>query len=466
VEQESNQPELKQSELNQKESWIQLKEIVEAGNPTSLNGFLDTLSAGDTARAISRLDQETQNRLFALLSPVDAAELIEELPEAQAADLIDDLPENTAAAIVEELPSDQQADILAQLPREEAEGILQEMDPEDAQDARKLMEYSSDTAGGIMATEFLSFYEDLTVKDILENLRQNAEVYASYDVLYAYVVDRSDILTGVVRLRDLLLSPNDVKVSSLMSRSPVKVTASATLDELREIFDKVDFYGVPVVGDDGKLVGVLQRTAFRDAMESKADRNFLAASGILGGEELRSLPIRVRTLRRLSFLILKIGLNLVSASVIGLYSDTLSSVVALALFLPIISDMGGVSGNQSLAVSIRELTLGLIKPKDYWLVFWNEARLGLGLGVSIGVILGAVAALWQKNWILGVVVGAALALNTLLSVCVGGIVPLILRRFRVDPALASSGILTFVTDACGFFFILALATQFLKQISG
>lgn len=454
-----------EQELNQKESWIQLKEIVEAGNVNGLNRFLDTLSAGDTARAISRLDQETQNRLFVLLSPVDAAELIEDLPEAQAAGLIDYLPENTAAAIVEELPSDQQADILAQLPREEAEGILQEMDPEEAKDARRLMEYPQDTAGGIMVTEFLSFFEDLTVKDILDNLRQNAETYASYDVLYAYVINRSGVLSGVVRLRDLLLSPNDVKVAALMNRAPVKVNASATLDELREIFDKYDFYGVPVVDDGGRLVGVLQRAAFRDAMESKADRNFLAASGILGGEELRSLPTRVRTLRRLSFLILKIGLNLISASVIGLYSDTLSSVVALALFLPIISDMGGVSGNQALAVSIRELTLGLIKPKDYWLVFVNEARLGVGLGVLIGLILGAVAALWQKNLALGAIVGAALMLNTLLSVCVGGMVPLILRRFRIDPALASSGILTFITDAFGFFVILALATQFLNQIA-
>jgi magnesium transporter len=455
-----------EQEHNQRESWIQLKEIVESGNVVGLNSFLDTLSAGDTARAISRLDEETQKRLFVLLSPVEAAELIEDLPDAQAADLIDDLPENTAAAIVEELPSDQQADILAQLPREEAEGILQEMDPQDAQDARRLMEYASDTAGGIMVTEFLSFFEDLTVKDILDNLRQHAEVYAGYDVLYAYVVNRTNALMGVVRLRDLLLAPNDVRVGTLMKGSPIKVNAAATLDELREVFERHDFYGVPVVEDHGKLVGVLQRAAFRDAMESKADRNFLAASGILGGEELRSLPTRVRTLRRLSFLILKIGLNLVSASVIGAYSDTLSSVVALALFLPIISDMGGVSGNQALAVSIRELTLGLIKPKDYWLVFWNEARLGVWLGVFIGAILGSVAALWQKNIILGVVVGAALTLNTILSVCVGGMVPLILRRFRIDPALASSGILTFVTDACGFFFILALATQFLKQIAG
>jgi len=444
-----------------REHWEVLKEIVDAREVDRLNTYLDNLSSGDTARAISRLDEETQNKLLVLLDPEDAANLIEDLPEAQAADLIDDLPDEQAAAIVEEMPSDQQADLLKALPHEEAEGILKEMDPEEAQDARFLMNYPTDAAGGIMVTEYLQYSINFSVRGVLDDLRNHAETYSHYDVLYAYVVDEQDRLAGVVRLRDLLLAPNDTQVGTLMSPNPIKVAATSNLEELSEIFDKHEYFGLPVVDEQGHLVGVVKRTSLQEALENRADKSFLAASGILGGEELRSLPARVRTLRRLSFLILKIGLNLISASVIGIYADTLEAAVALALFLPIISDLGGVSGNQSLAVSIRELTLGLIKPKDYLLVLVNEAKLGVFLGILMGILLGGVAVLWKQDITLGAVIGVALALNTLIAVCFGGIVPLVLKGLRIDPAVASSGILTFVTDACGFFFVLSLAKHFL-----
>lgn len=453
-----------ENQPTQKDPWVILQEIVESRDVHRLNSYLDSLTSGETARAISRLDQDTQSKLMVLLDPEDAAELIEDLPEAQAADIIDDLPDEQAAAIVEEMPSDQQADLLAALPRDEAEDILKEMDPEEAKDARFLMQYAPDTAGGIMVREFLEYEERMSVRGVLDDLRENAETYSHYDVLYAYVVDSRHHLVGVVKLRDLLLAPNETQVGTLMSRDVVKVNAKSTLDDLSHLFERHEYFGVPVVDDQNYLVGVVKKESLQEALETRTEKSLMAAAGILGGEELRSLPKRIRVLRRLSFLILKIGLNLISASVIGIYSDTLGAVVALALFLPIISDLGGVSGNQALAVSIRELTLGVIKPKDYFLVLWSEMKVGLSLGALMGLILGVCAALWKHNFFLGLVVGVALALNTLVAVCVGGVVPLILRRFRVDPAIASSGILTFVTDAFGFFVVLALATRLLQFI--
>jgi magnesium transporter len=461
------------SELDQKietpidrdqESWHVLQDLVDAGRRQELNSFLESLSSGETARAISRLSSETQNKLLVLLSPEEAAELIEDLPDAQAVDLIEELPEEQAAAIVDEMTSDQQADILSALDRDDAESILEQMDPEEAKDARALMEFGEDTAGGIMVTEFLRYPQTTPVRAVLDDLRLNAETYSHYDVLYAYVVDEQNKLVGVVRLRDLLLAPNDTPVQKLMTDKIIKVGVDTGLDDLEDIFERYEYFGLPVVDSQNHLLGILKRASLREALEDKADKRFLAASGILGGEELRSLPQRVRTLRRLSFLILKIGLNLVSASIIGLYSDTLEAAVALALFLPIISDLGGVSGNQSLAVSIREMALGVITPRDYFLVFWSEAKVGLSLGVLMGLILGSAAALWRENIVLGLVVGAALMLNTLIAVTVGGVLPLLLKRLKVDPAVASSGILTFVTDACGFFFVLSFASLVISRL--
>jgi magnesium transporter len=167
----------------------------------------------------------------------------------------------------------------------------------------------------------------------------------------------------------------------------------------------------------------------------------------------------------LSWLSINIFLNVIAASVIAIYQDTLAAVIALAVFLPIISDMSGCSGNQAVAVSIRELTIGLIKPSEVFLVIRKELGIGLINGFILGVILGLVAFLWQQNIYLGIVIAIALATNTIVAVLLGGSIPLILKIFKVDPALASSPILTTITDMCGFFFALSFATIALSYIS-
>ena len=177
------------------------------------------------------------------------------------------------------------------------------------------------------------------------------------------------------------------------------------------------------------------------------------------------MPLRRRIGKRLSWLGLNVFLNIMAASVIALYQDTISSAVILAVFLPIISDMSGCSGNQAVAVSIRELSLGLVRPFEIGRVFLKELMVGVINGVILGALLTLVAFVWKGNPYLGLVVGVALALNTALSACLGGLLPLVLRRMKVDPALASGPILTTVTDMCGFFFVLSFATVVLSRIA-
>jgi len=177
------------------------------------------------------------------------------------------------------------------------------------------------------------------------------------------------------------------------------------------------------------------------------------------------MPVLTRSKRRLSWLSINIGLNIVAASVIAMYEDTLSAVIALAVFLPIVSDMSGCSGNQAAAVSMRELTLGAADPKDIARVWGKEAAVGLINGLALGLLLGCAAWAWKGNPMLGLVVGAALALNTVLAVSIGGTVPLLLKRFKVDPAVASGPLLTTITDMCGFFLVLSFASMVLPQLT-
>jgi magnesium transporter len=440
------------------ESWEQIQTILRKGAPDELRDFINAMPPDEIARGLSRLSEEERGSVFTLLDPEDAADLLEELSTVQGADILEDLPADRAAAIIEEMVSDERADLLGGLKKADAEAILGKMDPDEAREARHLLSYDSNTAGGVMITEYLSYRESRTIADVLQDMRDNAEKYHDYAVQYSYVVDEQGRLTGVIQLRDLLLSRADTKLSEIMIRTPLSVKVDDALESLNNFFGRHAFFGVPVTDLNGKLIGVVQRDAVGQAREEKAAETFLRFSGIIGGEELRSMPFKQRTSGRLAWLVLNIGLNMAAATVIAMYTGVLEKWIALAIFLPIMSDMSGCSGSQAVAVSIRELTLGVIKPRDYWRVCLKESQVGVFNGIVLGIMLSVIAYIWKGNTHLGVVVGGALALNTMLAVILGGLIPLALKRLKLDPALAAAPLLTTLTDMFGFLFVLQFAS--------
>ena len=445
------------------EPWERLHELIQTGDPDAILPFLTSLAPGETARAMDRLDESDQLRLLALLAPEDAADVLDTLPEGHAAELMEEMPASQAAAIVNALPSNEQADLLGDLA--DADAILEQMTIPRRTEALRLLSYEPETAGGVMITEYVAYRDDQSAADVIADLRANADQYTDFDIQYAYVRDPDERLIGVLRLRDLLLTQPETAIASIMLRDPLRVGDTTSLEDLKRFFDEHAFYGVPVVDLDDRLVGVVRRAGVEQGLRERATQTFLAVSGLSGIEELRSMPLRERSFRRLSWLSINIALNVVAASIIALYQDTLSAVIALAVFLPIISDMSGCSGNQAVAVSIRELTLGLIRPYEFMRVVFKEGAIGIMNGLVLGALLGTLAFLWKGNIWLGLVVGSALALNTLVAVLLGGMIPLVLKRFKQDPALASGPILTTVTDMCGFFLVLSLATLALPKLA-
>ncbi len=444
--------------------WDKITELLHQKNRQLLEDYIESISSRELVRALSHMGTEEQTQLLSSLSPDYSAYLLEEIPEAHASKLIRKLPVAEAATILNEMQSSEQADLLAALSEVNAEAILAEMKPEEAEDARMLLSYEPDEAGGLMITEYLAFKTNDTVKDVIADMTENSDTYSDYNVQYLYVVDKDEKLEGVLRMRDLLLSKPATVLSTIMIRNPLYVTLQTGLDELLSFFDDHEFFGVPVVDEQHRMQGVVLR---RDVLEAAADRSdseHMRAQGIIGGEELRTMPVWLRSRRRLSWLSVNILLNIVAASVIALYQDTLSSVIALAVFLPIISDMSGCSGNQAVAVSMRELSLNIIKPFEVLRVWWQEISVGLINGTVLGMLVGVAAWLWKGNAYLGLVVGGALAVNTLVAVSIGGAIPLILKRIGMDPALASSPILTTITDMFGFFLVLSFATAVLPLL--
>lgn len=445
--------------------WKQLDAIVKTGDQEAAHDFFRALPPGEGSRVVAQLSTDEQIAFINVLKTEDAADLMEALPELQAAQVLAELPAAQAAHIFDEMGSNQQVDLLEQLSTEQSEAILDEMIPEEAENARFLRQYDNDCAGGLMITEFLAFPESSHVDDLLNDLRANAEKYAEYNVQYIYVLNDDKQLTGVLRLRDLLLAKPGRTISSMMIADPVNVSDQTSLEDLQHTFDSRPLFGLPVVDDAGAMVGVVRRGDIEEASEEQAGRTFLRFAGILGGEELRSLPLKIRCARRLSWLSLNIVLNIVAASVISAYEDILSAVIALAVFLPMVSDMSGCSGNQAVAVSTRELVLGVIRPSDFWHVFRKEFTLGLVNGIALGILLGFVAWIWKDIPALGLVVGGALAVNTLIAVVLGALIPLLMKSFKLDPALASGPLLTTLTDMCGFFLVLSFAKAMLPWLT-
>lgn len=446
--------------------WEIMSALIGADDNAGLKAFIDSLNPRETARAISRLTAQEQQRLLGLLTPGDAADVIEDISEAQAADLVEDLPSAQAAAILEELSSDHLVDVLGEMDAGTSRAILAAMGRQDADEARRMMEHAPDCAGGLMISEYLAYQGDLKVQDVLDDMQVNRGEYADYHVLYFYVVDREGRLTGVLRMHDLLFPRRETPLSEVMIASPLSVPVKATLKEVRDFFEEHHFVGVPVVDEGRRLVGVVLPEAVAEADSRQKTRTILRLGGIIGGEEFRTMPLLSRSGRRLSWLSLNILLNILAASVIALHQDTLAAVITLAVFLPMVSDMSGCSGNQAVAVSMRELALGLVRPGELLWVLAKEVRIGVINGLVLGVLLGGVAFLWKGSPWLGLVVGGALAANTLVSVTLGGMLPLLLKRMNLDPALVSSPLLTTVTDMCGFFFVLSFAGAVLPRLGG
>ncbi|WP_210093388.1 magnesium transporter [Ruegeria sp. HKCCSP346] len=445
-----------------RELETQLQQALAERDGAELARLLDPLPLSDALRELLNLPVEQRSAVLSLLPPELAAELVEEAPNAMAVDLVERMESEQAAEVIEELASDVQADVIGELEDADAEAILTRMDPEDAADVRRLVEYEDNVAGGLMVAEAFTFSETDTVGKVLRRFANEEYDLERYRGQHPYVLDSNGAPIGVVSLRSLVSTRRSARLTDIMV-PPITVPANMPLEKLEDLFDEHPFLGLPVVEADGHLVGVVSRSAVDEALLERAESASLKRQGVFG-DELRSMPLPLRARRRLQWLSANIVLNVIAASVIAAYEQTLAAVIALAVFLPMVSDMSGCSGNQAVAVSMRELSLGLVRPIDAMRVWFKEVSVGVINGFVLGLLIGLVAWVWKGNPFLGLVIGGALALNTVVAVSIGGVLPLLLKRIGQDPAVASGPLLTTITDMAGFFLVLSLATAMMPLL--
>lgn len=419
-------------------------------------GILADMSPGDVAYLISSSPPDYRSVLLGLLEPEQEALVVNELPDdLRNATLIDREPE-ALAEIVGKLDDDDVADILHELPDEVTGQVLAIMDEQYRQRLQKVLSFPDDVAGGLMSTDTITIRADLTLDVVLRYLRRHAEIPPNTDNLI--VVNRTDRFVGLLPIGTVLVSDPAVSVREMMITDQEAINADTPATEVARRFERNDWISAPVVDDSGKLLGRITIDDVVDVIMEEADHSLTSLAGL--AEEDTFAPVWQSAPRRAVWLGLNLVTALLASSVINLFQDTIEKVVALAVLMPIVASMGGIAGTQSLTILIRAMAMGQISDRNQLWLIGRESLVGLFNGLLWAAVIAATASIWFGDIVLGAVIACAMLINLVTAGLTGAGLPIVLRRMRIDPALAGGVLVTTITDVVGFLAFLGLATVF------
>jgi len=431
---------------------------LEAGDTDRIRGILALLHPADVATLLEGLAPEQRATVWSEVDAEIVGEVLIELPEEVRTGLAALMDDKALVAAARQLDTDDIADLIPDLSDEVIAEILFALDKQDRQRLDAVLSYPEDTAGGLMNVDTVTVRENITLEVVLRYMRRRGELPEHTTSLY--VVDRADRLIGVLPVTRLLTSPTARRVSQVMEREVVKLPAQTPDREVAEAFERFDLVAAPVVDEQGRLLGRITVDDVVDVIREQADRQVMAQAGLSEEEDLFAPVVRTSGKRALW-----LGINLVTAfaaaAVVALFEDTIAKVAVLAVMMPIVAGMGGNAGTQTLTVVVRGLALGVISEGNARQVFLKELMVGALNGMLWAVTVAVVTFPWHKSYLVGLALALAMVINLVFAAISGVLIPVVARRFGVDPAVASGVILTTVTDVVGFFAFLGLATLFL-----
>jgi magnesium transporter len=437
----------------------QVRELLERGDPKSAAILLESLKPADQAGVFDDLKPEEQDALLPKLNPEDSADILEELEEDDAAEVADRLRAEKLASILDHMEPDEAADLLGDIEPEKASKALNAMT--DSTEVEPLLQHLDDTAGGLMTSASIVLKSGMTVKTAISHLRKLSP--DDEDIYYLFVTDRRDQLVGVVNLRMLVTHPANAKIADVMDTDVISVEADADQEEAALLMKRYDLLALPVVDVQKHLLGVITYDDSFDIMEDEATEDIYRLGGI--AEETPSdLPLNEAVKKRLPWLIVNLLMALISAAVLSLFESTISQMAILAAFFPLVAGVSGSAGTQTLTVTVRSIALGEIELKNATKVVLNQFLLSLVNGISVALIIALIALIWKGSVKLGIIAGLATLVNIVSTAFTGVIIPLLIQKFKSDPALASPIIVTALTDALGYLVYLGLASVFITWL--
>ena len=429
-------------------------------------------------QALEQHDIEKAQQLVIDIHPAEIALVLESLPAKQRellwqvvkaeqgqilphitdivrAELIQTMQLNDVVTATQNMDTDDAVDVLQDLSDDMAAQVLQVMEAQPRERLTQVLFYPEDTAGGLMNIDMLTIRADVTLKTVLRYLRRLQTLPDKTDMLM--VIDRNNRYQGVLILTDILTNKAKCTVGEIMKTEIKAVPATLSTHEVARLFEKHDLVSAPVVDEKGMLVGRITVDDVMDVLRSEADHNLMGQAG-LDEEDDMFAPVLMTTRNRAIWLGINLGTAFLAAWVIGLFEATLEKVVALAVLMPIVASMGGIAGTQTLTIMIRGMAVDQVTESNTPWLLRRELAVGFLNGLLWAVVVAGIAILWFKSIQLGLIIGSAIIINLFFAALAGMLVPLILKRLAIDPALAGGVILTTITDVIGFAAFLGLAT--------
>lgn len=424
---------------------------------------LNELPAVDVGEYIAELTPEQQAITFRLLSKTQATDVFEYLPPEVRESLIGSLHNVQVCHIVESMRPDDRAELFDELPAGIVKRLVQQLSPEERQATATILGYAEGTAGRVMTTEYVRLREGLTVGEALSKIR-----LADRDketIYYAYVTDNNRKLKQVVSLRQLLFSIPDAKIEDIGSDRVIKARTEMQQEEVAQLMKRYDLLAVPVVDREDRLVGIITVDDVVDILEQEATEDIQKLGGGGGDESSLSRPLE-KLRNRLPWLLGIMALYIGASSAIAPFQSTIAAVPVLAVIMPLFSNTGGTVGIQSLTVTIRSLGVGEVTTRDTLRILRKELIAGLGTALALGLTMLLLSLIWTKpeeRWV-GFVAGIVMASNSVVAVTLGTLLPMGLKRLKLDPALISGPLVTTLLDTIGFITFLTLITFSLNML--
>ena len=432
-----------------------LKRALDQGTARQVQRLVNSLQPAEIASLLESLPGAQRELVWDLVDPELEGDVLVELNEEVRADLIREMDTEELVAAAEGLEVDDLADLLADLPEAVNQRVLRSMDSQDRERLSAVLAYDADTAGGLMNLDTVSVRPDVSLETVLRYLRMRGELPEKTDALF--VVNRHDRYLGTLSLPRLLTEDPERTVGEVMDTAAQAIEPETPANQVASLFQDHDLLSAPVVSPGGRLLGRITVDDVVDVIRDEADHSVMSMAGL--DEEADMFADVVPSARRRG---VWLGINLATAFlaawVVGLFEGTIQTIVALAVLMPIVASMGGVAATQTLTLIVRGLALGQIERANARWLIAKEISVAVLNGIAWATVVAIVAMLWYRDWRIAGVIFAAMVINLLAAALAGVIVPLALKRFGVDPAVAGGVVVTTVTDVVGFASLLGLGT--------
>ena len=418
----------------------------------------------DQSEYFEDTDDNNRQKIFEFLSPKEVANFFDQLDidDEDYEELFDKINANYASHVLEEMSYDNSVDILNKLSKSKVASLLTLMDKDEANEIKALLHYEEDTAGGIMTTEYISLKSITPVKEALMHVKEQAPDAETIYVIFA--VNEAGQLVGVFSLRDLITAENDSYIEDVMSERVISVNVADDQEDVAQVIRDYDFIAVPVVDYQNHLLGIITIDDILDVMDEEASEDYSRLAGVSDIDSTSDSVIKTAS-KRLPWLIVLTFLGMITATILGSFEDTLSQVALLAAFIPIISGMSGNSGTQSLAVSVRNISTGEINEQSKFKIALREAGSGFLSGLVCSVVLFLIIVVIYRQPLLALIVGGSLTCAMTVGTLVGSMIPLIMNKFKIDPAVASGPFITTINDIVSMLIYFGLATSFMSYLT-